>query len=201
MAHGLNKDERAVEQQRHDAGEDELRRREQRARRAGRVVGHDEDENGQRGEDGERRERAAELEALLEMADAAEQQAGADDAVAHDHHRGEGGVPREADGLGGALEHQRRDQRLDHGDRDREHECAEWLAGAVRDDLVMVHGGEHHADEDEPDEHREGAADRQGDRSGQHGQSGERRQPCQRSSDRAATLRRSHLPVDSRRTI
>ncbi len=65
-------------------------------------------------------------------------------------------------GVGTAREHQRHDQRdFDHGDRDRQHQRAERLAHAVRDDLGVVHGREHGADQSGRDEQQECAAEAQ----------------------------------------
>ena len=41
---------------------------------------------------------------------------------------------------------------LDDGDGDGEHQGAEGFADTVRDDLGVVHGGEHGARQTEPDE-------------------------------------------------
>ena len=72
-------------------------------------------------------------------------------------------VSRASDGgVGAAGDHQRDDQRhLDDGHRDGEHERAERLAHPVRDDLGVVHGGEHGAGQagaDHHHEHRPGVA-------------------------------------------
>ena len=82
------------------------------------------------------------------MAEAADQQAQPDDAVADDHHRREDRIARQGRLFRAAGEHDRDDQRdLDHGDGNREHQRAERLAGAVSDDLGVMHRGEDRADQ------------------------------------------------------
>jgi hypothetical protein len=57
-------------------------------------------------------------------------------------------VSRPAPSSRAAGQHQRDDERdLDHGDGDREHHRAERLAHAVRDDLRVVNGRQHAADQ------------------------------------------------------
>ena len=74
--------------------------------------------------------------------------------VAGDHRRREHGVARERRRVVAlAGDHQRDDQPdLDHGHRDREHERAERLADAVRDDLGVMHGGQHRAGQEQADD-------------------------------------------------
>ena len=63
-----------------------------------------------------------------------------------DHDRGEHGVAGERRRLRAAGDHQRDDQRhLDDGHRDGEHQRPEGLTDPVRDDLGVVHGGQHRA--------------------------------------------------------
>ena len=119
VADGLHEDEDAPERERGDAGEGELRRRCRRARRAGREARQHERQRRQRDQRGERRGRALEAERLLVVAEAADQQAQADHAVADDHDRREDRVARQRRLVGAAGEHHRDDQRdLDHRDRE-----------------------------------------------------------------------------------
>ena len=96
------------------------------------------------------------LEALLAVAQAAQDDAEPDDAVADDHdHRKT--VSRASVGLAFARQHDRQDQGdLDHGDGDGEHQRAVRLAGAMGDDVGMMHAGEHHAHQHHKFDDRQG---------------------------------------------
>ena len=89
VPHGLDENERTVEHQRNDAGEDKLRRAEDRTGRGRREVRQNQRQRGERGQHGERGARALELKSLLVMARAAPEQAEPDDTVANDHDGGE----------------------------------------------------------------------------------------------------------------
>ena len=94
------------------------------------------------------------------MAQAAEQQAKPDDAVADDHDGREYGVAGEGARFFTAGEHERDDQRsLDDGDGEREDERAERLADAERNDFRMVYGGKDGRDQDGRHEADEGPAE------------------------------------------
>ena len=90
------------------------------------------------------------LEGLLEMSARPKDQAEADDAVEHDHHRREHRVARDDIGARGAGEHDRHDQPdLDHRHRDREQDRAERLAELERQQFRVMDGGEHrHTEQD-----------------------------------------------------
>ena len=157
MPHGLHENERAVQDQRRDPGESKLGRRVKRPWRGRRVRRQHQRQRRQRREHGERVAGAFDLEHQHMMAQRACEQAQADDAVADDHH---GRVDRVAgEGARGraAGHHHRADQgELDHGDCQREHERAERLADAMRDDFRVMHAGEHGRDQrgrDERDQH------------------------------------------------
>lgn len=175
MANRLHEHEHAVQHERGHARERELRRRQPWARRGAQIVRHHEREHRQRREHRERLRRAAPLEVLLAVPPAADEQAQPDDPVADDHHRGEHGVAREPRFLGAGRQHHRDDQRdLDHGDGDREHERAERLADAVRDDFGVMHRGEHRARERGGDECDGEAFGRHDARQREHQPGGER---------------------------
>ena len=87
------------------------------------------------------------------MADAAGKQAHPHDAVTDDHHRGKHRIAREAGLLGARAQHHGDDQRhLDHRHGDGEHQRAERLAHAMRDDFRMVDAREDRARERGADE-------------------------------------------------
>jgi len=88
------------------------------------------------------------VEPLHTVTQAAHEQADPDDAVQDDHQRGVDRVARQAGLLASAGEHHRENERgLDDGHRDRQHERAEGLADPVGDDLGVMHGRDHRADE------------------------------------------------------
>ncbi len=156
MAHGLDENVGAVEDERHGAGEDELRRAEGRAGRA-REIRQDERENGERGENGERRTRALDLKSLLMVAHAADEKAKPDGAIADEHHRGENRIAREAR-LARRADHDGNDQGdFDDRHRDGEDKRAEGFADAMRDDFGVIDGGEDGADEARAGKRREEA--------------------------------------------
>ena len=114
----------------------------------------------ERRERGERRARALDIEREHAMAQAAEQQAKPDDAVADDHDGREYGVAGEGARFFAAGEHERDDQRsLDDGDGEREDERAERLADAERNDFRVVHGGKDGRDQGGGHEADEGPAE------------------------------------------
>ena len=128
VANGLDENKRAIEHQGDHPGEHELRGAEHRAGSAGRDIRQNEREGGERGQDSQRGARALDLKSLLVMAHAAGKQAQPDDAVAHDHDRGENGVARQPR-LAFDRNHDGDDQRhLDDRHRQRENERAERLA-------------------------------------------------------------------------
>jgi len=78
------------------------------------------------------------------VAQPADQQAYADNAVADEHHGGKDRVAREARFLGPRRQHHGDDQRdFDHGHGNRQHERAERLAHPMRDDFRMMDAREH----------------------------------------------------------
>jgi hypothetical protein len=88
------------------------------------------------------------LESLLVMAHPAREQTQPDDSVADDHDCGEHRIARETSLFGRRRDHHRNDQRhLDDRHCDREHQCAEWFAGAVRHHLGMVDRGKDRGDQ------------------------------------------------------
>ena len=92
------------------------------------------------------------------MADAAHQQTDADNAVTHDHHRGEHRIARKTGFLGTGREHHRDDQRnLDHRDGHGQHQRAERFADPVGDHLRVMHGGEHGAGQRDADQRQQHA--------------------------------------------
>jgi hypothetical protein len=187
VAHRLDEDERAVERERGESRKRELRRRPHRARHRDRVVGQHERQHRKRGQHGERRARAFELKRLHAVPQAAQQQTQADDAVAHDHDRGEHRVSRERRLRVASREHHGYDQRdLDHRDGDRERERTERLTDPMRDDFGVVDGGEDDAGQARGDDHEE----RRGTRGKRHGGErrprNDRREPCPVRGQRAA---------------
>ena len=149
VPHGLDEDERAVEHQRDDSGEDKLRRAEHRTGRGRDDVRQNQREGGERGQHGQCGARSVDLKSLFVMARAAPEQAQADDAVAHDHDGGEDRVACQPCLFRRSCNHDRDDQRhLDNRDGDGQDKRAEWLAGAVCDHLGVVHGREHGGDQD-----------------------------------------------------
>ena len=115
MPHGLDENERAVEHQRDDTGEDQLRRAEKRTGRAGGDVRQHQGERGERGQHRQRGAGAVKLKSLLVMTRPAPEQAHPDDAVAHDHHGGVHGVAREPGLLARRSRHHRHEQQtLEH---------------------------------------------------------------------------------------
>ena len=96
MPDGLGIEKHAVENEGDDADEAELGRRIDRPRRRQRIIGHDQ-------RDGRQHEQHAEIEVgdpvtwniLLAVAQAADEDADADEAVADDHHHREHGVARQ----------------------------------------------------------------------------------------------------------
>ena len=143
MAHRLDVEEDAVEGEGDEAHEAELGGRVERPGHARRVARQDQGERGERHQHDEIGAGARQAEALLAVAQAAQDQAEPDHAVADDHDHREDGLARQA-GPALAGQHDRQDQRdLDHGHRDGQHEGAVGLAGAVRDDVGVVDRGEH----------------------------------------------------------
>ena len=145
VADDLREDERAVEDQRNDGDEDELARREHRAR-----VG---DRCSSAGSASARRSRQA-SRAMRSRRGGRSSAPGAARRRASRHSptmpvrmiiTAAKTVSRASAVVSGtARQHQRHDQRdFDHGDRDRQHQRAERLAHAVRDDLGVVHRGQH----------------------------------------------------------
>ena len=91
---------------------------------------------------------AGDLELLLVKPQAAGEDAKADETVADDHDDGEHGVARQRR-IGLAAQQERLDHRnLDDRDRQRQQQRAKRLADAVRDDLGMIHGRKHRAEQD-----------------------------------------------------
>ena len=166
MADGLDEHERAIQDERRDPRERELRGRPHGAGHRGRVAGEDEREDRKRRQYRERRARPFEAERLHAVAEPTHEEAEADDPVADDHDRREHGVARERRLRVAHGEHHRDDQRdLDHGHRDREHERAERLADPVRDDFGVVDRCEHGAAEtrgDDGEERRRARRERDG---------------------------------------
>ena len=116
--------------------------------RARRVVRQDQGEGGEGREHGQGGAGTLHLKALLMMADAARQQAEPDDAVADQHHGGEGGVARERRGFGSAGQHHGDDQSdFDHRYGEREDQRAERLPEPVRHDLGVIDGSEYRGDQ------------------------------------------------------
>ena len=174
VAHRLDEDKSAVEDQRDDRDEHQLRRSIGRPRRAFDEIGQNERQHRHRDEHVERRGNSAQREALLAKPHPAAQQAEPDDAVDDDHDRREHGIARQRRGIARVGQHQADDQRhLDHRHRHREDQRAERLANLMRPHLGMMHRGEHAADQDhrrgdrpqraelgEIDEHRDDAEHR-----------------------------------------
>ena len=148
VPHGLDENERAVEHERHQPGEDELRRAVARTEFEGHKVWKDQRQSGERGQHRERRTCALDLKSLFAMMRAAPQEAGADDAVAHDHDGGEHRVAGEPGFFGRRGDHHRDDQcRLNDRDRQSEDQRAERLADAVRHHFGVVHGRKHRGEQ------------------------------------------------------
>ena len=144
MPDRLHEQKHAVQQQRHDADELQLRGRIKRPWSGLGIVRQDQRDRRQRPQHAQRRGGALFLEALLMMPRAAEHQAQPDDAVQHQHHCGEHGIPRQRAAAVPGGQHHRNDQRdLDHRDGDGEHDRAERLAHPQRDDFGVMHGSEH----------------------------------------------------------
>ena len=148
VAHRLDENEGAVENERHDRGEDQLRRVEDRAGRTGDHVRQDQRQRRQCGKDRKRCTGACDLKSLLVMACTTPKQANSDNAVADDHDGRKNGITCQSHFFRWRCEHDRDDQRrLDDRHRKRQHQCAERFAGAVRDHFGVIHGSEYGCDE------------------------------------------------------
>ena len=113
------------------------------------------------------------------MPAAADEQAGADQAVEDDHHRGEYGIAGEARRGLAAGQHHRHDQRdLDHRDRECEHEGAERLADTVCDHLGVMHRRDHAADESEHEQDKDARQPRHGPGQREQGDAERRHRQC-----------------------
>ena len=144
VAHGLDEQEGAVEDQRHDGHETELLVAVVGARYGRGEIGQDQGQEDEGGQGGERSVDAVQAELLFVEAPPAHQQAQADDAIEDDHHGGEHRVAGQGHGGFPAGEHERDDEgHLDGGDRRGEHQGAEWLADPVGDHFGVMDGGEH----------------------------------------------------------
>ena len=85
------------------------------------------------------------------MTCAAPKQTSADDTVTNDHDSGEDGVACQSCFFRRICNHDGDDQRhLDNRYGDGEDKRSKWLAGAVRDHLGVIHGGENGGDQDYP---------------------------------------------------
>ncbi len=145
---GLGIEKHAVEHERDDADKAELCRRIDRPRRRQRIVGHDQRDGRQHEQHAEIEVRARDLEILLAVAQAADEDAEPDEAVTHDHHHRKHGVARQRR-LRLVAEHDGGDQRdLDDGDRERQQQRAVGLADSLGDHLGMMHRCEHGAEQD-----------------------------------------------------
>ena len=114
---GLGIEEHAVQHDRHDADETELGCRIERPRRRQRVVRQHQRDGREHRQHRQIEIGAGDLKVLLAVAQAADQNADADQAVADDHHHREHRIARQRRHRLGA-EHDGRDQRhLDDGDR------------------------------------------------------------------------------------
>ena len=163
---GLDEHEGTIQDQRGGAGEDELRCAERGTGSRGRIIRNDERERGECGQHRQRRAGALQLEVLLVMAGAADQQAKPDDSVANQHDRRKDRVARKSSFVVRMGDHDGNDQRhLDDGDRDRQDQCAERLADAMRHDLGMVDGGKNSGDQDNARGRQHHAATANDDRS------------------------------------
>ena len=147
--------EHAVEHERDQVHKAKLRRRINRPRRRQRVIGHDQRNGRQHEQHAEIKVGAGNLEILLAVAQAANEDAEADEAVAHDHHHRKHRVARQRR-LRLVAEHDGGDQRdLDDGDRKRQQQRAVGLADSLGNHLGMMHGCEHGAEQDRQQRGRE----------------------------------------------
>jgi len=152
MAHGLDKDENAIQQQGHQAGEHHLRRGVGRPGRAGGEFGKDEYEAGEGDQNGERRGGAFDAESNDPVAPGAGREAEADDAVANDHHRREDRITGQRRAADGVREHHRHDQRhFDDGYGERQDEGAERFADAKGDDFRVEYRDDDRSDQTRSD--------------------------------------------------
>ena len=108
------------------------------------IVWKNQGEAGEYGEHGQRGARSLDLKSLFVMTDAAPEQTGADDAVAHNHDGGKNRVARQSCFFGWSCNHDRDNQgRLNRRYGQGEDKRAKWLAHAVRNYLGVIHGREH----------------------------------------------------------
>ncbi|MNM95706.1 hypothetical protein D3C81_1081610 [compost metagenome] len=181
MPHRLHEHEAAVQHERHQPRERQLRRGQHRPRRGAREIGQHHGQHQQRHQHGHRGLGAGRLEFLLPVVQAAHEQAHADDAVADDHHGGEHGVSSQSGLLRPGGQHDRDDQRhLDHRHRNRQHQRAERLAHLVGHHLGMVHRGKHRAGQRGSHDRNKPALARQHQPEAKRGPRGQRRPdgPC-----------------------
>jgi hypothetical protein len=152
---GLDIEEDRVEQDGNDADEFELDPRVNRSRRGESIVRQNQRDGRHREQHAEIGVGAGDLDVLLAIAQPADEDADADQAIADDHHHRKHGVARQRRHRFFA-EHQCCDQRdLDDGDRKRQEQRAIGLADPVRDHLRMMHGGKHRAEQDHQQDDRE----------------------------------------------
>jgi hypothetical protein len=181
MTHGLDVEEDAVEGEGDEAHEAQLGGGVERPGHARRVGRQDQGERSERHQHDEIGAGARQAEALLAIAQAAQDQAEPDHTVADDHDHREDGLAREA-GRALAGQHDREDQGdLDHGHRDGQHEGAVGLAGAVRDHVGVIDGGEHDGHQDDQAHQRQ------------------RRLECRRHLPRDCRKAQRHDEADERR--
>ena len=95
MTNGLGVQEHAIEDDGHDTDKTELAGRINRARRCLGIIWQDQSDCGEYNQHAQIHVGAGDLKVLLAIAQAADQNADADKAIAHDHHHGEHGVARQ----------------------------------------------------------------------------------------------------------
>src|SRR5262245_46708834 len=143
VPHGLNKNERAVEHQRHQAGKDELRRAVLRAEFTRRKVWKNESKGGERGKYGQGGACSLHLESLFAITSTAHEQTEADNPIENNHNGGENRVARQSCFFYWGCNHDGDNQgRFNHRNCEGEDKRTEWLADAVCNDLRVVHGRE-----------------------------------------------------------
>ncbi len=155
----LDNDEHDVEQDGDGGEQQRLHRRLARVGLGLGVVGNDQREHRQRGDDHEEGAGAGEIVFLLPIAQRAHEQRRADHAVQHDHQRRKHGVAGERRVVL-PVQHDRGEQRhLDDDHREGEHERAVRLAEPLGDRLGVTHhaeGAPHHgAEQPEKEKNRE----------------------------------------------
>ena len=142
MAEHLDEQEQRIKAERNDGDEDKLCRRINRPRLADREVRQHKTEHGQRAQNAQSRRGAAPLKALLMIANAADQQADADNAVQHDHDGCKNGIAGHRTVARGISQKNGHDQRhFDNRHGQRQKDRTEGLANPMGNHLGMMDCG------------------------------------------------------------